>query len=377
MKVHGGATTLESAHLTRDLTLEERHGLHAEEKCAICAYAATLVGPDDLVYLDAGSTVEELINHLAERGARYVTDSVSHAMKLAARGFHVTVLGGELKSATESLVGPDTIAAISRYHFTIGFWGVNGITPENGLTSPESNEALIKQHDGAHGAPLRARGRHQVRQHEPGEIWRLRLRHDRHLRGRPREIQGIQQRRGGGPMICTVTFNPSLDYIVRVDDMRLGAINRTAYEQVLPGGKGVNVSIVLGNLGHKSRALGFVAGFTGDELCRLCAEAGVGADFIRVAEGMTRINVKVKSAEETELNGMGPKIAEKDVEVLLAKLDALGEGDTLVISGSVPAALPHDMYERIMARLEGRGVCIVVDAEKDCSRASCGTAPSS
>ena len=166
-------------------------------------------------------------------------------------------------------------------------------------------------------------------------------------------------------MICTVTFNPSLDYIVRVDDMRLGSINRTAYEQVLPGGKGVNVSIVLGSLGHKSRALGFVAGFTGDELCRLCAEAGVEADFIRVAEGMTRINVKVKSAEETELNGMGPKIAEKDVEVLLAKLDALGEGDTLVISGSVPATLPHDMYERIMARLAGRGVCIVVDAEKD------------
>ena len=166
-------------------------------------------------------------------------------------------------------------------------------------------------------------------------------------------------------MIATVTFNPSLDYIVRVDDMRLGAINRSTYEQVLPGGKGVNVSIVLGNLGHKSRALGFVAGFTGDELCRRCSEAGVDADFIRVAEGMTRINVKVKSAEETELNGMGPKIAEKDVDVLLSKLDALGDGDTLVISGSVPAALPNDLYERIMARLAGRGVCIVVDAERD------------
>ncbi|MBM6815174.1 DeoR/GlpR transcriptional regulator [Olsenella uli] len=145
VKVHGGATTLESAHLTRDLTLDERHGLHAEEKRAICAYAATLVGPDDLVYLDAGSTVEELIGHLGEHRARYVTDSVSHAMKLAGRGFHVTVLGGELKSATESLIGPDTIAALSRYHFTIGFWGANGITPESGFTSPESNEALIKQ----------------------------------------------------------------------------------------------------------------------------------------------------------------------------------------------------------------------------------------
>ena len=125
--------------------LDERHGLHAAEKRAICAYAATLVGPDDLVYLDAGSTVEELIGHLGEHRARYVTDSVSHAMKLAGRGFHVTVLGGELKSATESLIGPDTIAALSRYHFTIGFWGANGITPESGFTSPESNEALIKQ----------------------------------------------------------------------------------------------------------------------------------------------------------------------------------------------------------------------------------------
>ena len=166
-------------------------------------------------------------------------------------------------------------------------------------------------------------------------------------------------------MICTVTFNPSLDYIVRVDDMRLGTINRTSYEKILPGGKGINVSIVLGNLGHKSCALGFVAGFTGDELCRLCAEAGVDCDFIRVTEGMTRINAKVKSNEETELNGQGPVITEKDVGVLLAKLDALGDGDMLVISGSVPAALPHDMYERIMARLQGRGVRIVVDAERD------------
>lgn len=166
-------------------------------------------------------------------------------------------------------------------------------------------------------------------------------------------------------MICTATFNPSLDYIVRVDDMRLGAINRTTYEQVLPGGKGVNVSIVLGNLGHASRALGFVAGFTGDELVRLCAEAGVDCDFIRVERGMTRVNVKVKSAEETELNGMGPQMGEEDVEVLLARTDALGAGDTLVISGSVPACLPHDMYERVMERVAPRGVRVVVDAERD------------
>ena len=166
-------------------------------------------------------------------------------------------------------------------------------------------------------------------------------------------------------MIATVTFNPSLDYIVRTPDMRLGTINRTSFEQILPGGKGINVSIVLGNLGHASTALGFVAGFTGTELERLCAEAGVTCDFVRVEQGLTRINAKIKSHEETELNGQGPAVTEADVEALFSKLDTLGQGDTLVISGSVPSCLPSDMYERIMERLAGRGVRIVVDAEKD------------
>lgn len=166
-------------------------------------------------------------------------------------------------------------------------------------------------------------------------------------------------------MICTVTFNPSLDYIVRVDDMRLGVINRTTYEQVLPGGKGINVSIVLGNLGHESRALGFLAGFTGAEIARRVREAGVSADFIEVAEGMSRINAKIKSNEETELNGQGPLITEADIEQLYARLDVLSQDDTLVISGSVPSTLPGDMYERIMERFDGRGVRIVVDAERE------------
>ena len=166
-------------------------------------------------------------------------------------------------------------------------------------------------------------------------------------------------------MIYTVTFNPSLDYIVRVDHLRLGAVNRTYYENVLPGGKGVNVSIVLGNLGHASTALGFVAGFTGAEIERRMRAYGAECDFIQVAEGMSRINVKVKSDEESEINGMGPVITDADMEALFAKLDALGEGDYLVIAGSVPSTLPSDMYERIMERLDGRGVNIAVDAERD------------
>ena len=166
-------------------------------------------------------------------------------------------------------------------------------------------------------------------------------------------------------MIFTVTFNPSLDYIVRVDEMRLGTINRTNYEQLLPGGKGINVSIVLGNLGHPSRALGFSAGVTGVALEKLLADASVDADLVHVKEGFTRINAKVKAVEETELNGQGPRIAPEDVGALFSKLDVLGQDDTLVISGSVPNTLPSDMYEQVMERLAGRGVRIVVDAERD------------
>lgn len=166
-------------------------------------------------------------------------------------------------------------------------------------------------------------------------------------------------------MIFTVTFNPSLDYIVRVDEMRLGTINRTNYEQLLPGGKGINVSIVLGNLGHPSRALGFSAGVTGVALEKLLADGGVDADLVHVKAGFTRINAKVKAVEETEINGQGPRIAPEDVDALFSKLDVLGQDDTLVISGSVPNTLPSDMYEQVMERLAGRGVRIVVDAERD------------
>ncbi len=166
-------------------------------------------------------------------------------------------------------------------------------------------------------------------------------------------------------MIFTVTFNPSLDYIVRVDEMRLGTINRTNYEQLLPGGKGINVSIVLGNLGHPSRALGFSAGVTGVALEKLLADSGVDADLVHVKAGFTRINAKVKAVEETELNGQGPRIAPEAVDALFSKLDVLGQDDTLVISGSVPNTLPSDMYEQVMERLAGRGVRIVVDAERD------------
>lgn len=165
-------------------------------------------------------------------------------------------------------------------------------------------------------------------------------------------------------MIYTVTFNPSLDYIVRLDNFTAGEINRVNYEQVLAGGKGINVSIVLKNLGHDNAALGFVAGFTGEEIKRQLKDFGVTSDFVQLDEGFSRINVKAKAKTETEINGQGPDISEAKQAELFAQLDKLTEGDTLVLAGSIPKTLPDDIYQRIMARLDGKGIRIVVDAEK-------------
>lgn len=166
-------------------------------------------------------------------------------------------------------------------------------------------------------------------------------------------------------MIYTVTFNPSLDYIVGTEGFQLGNTNRTVSELMLPGGKGINVSTVLKNLGIESTALGFTAGFTGEEIRRRVGELGFRSEFIDVGNGFSRINVKMKEFDGTEINGQGPVIGEEAVGRLLERLDSLEEGDTLVLAGSIPSSMPDSIYSDILARLEGRGIVFVVDATKD------------
>ena len=166
-------------------------------------------------------------------------------------------------------------------------------------------------------------------------------------------------------MIYTVTFNPSLDYIVDVSEFNTGVVNRTTGEKIFPGGKGINVSIVLKNLGSQSTALGFTAGFTGNEIERLLEEKGVDTDFISVSDGVSRINVKLCSDEETEINGQGPGISEDNINELYSKLDKLDENDVLVLAGSIPDVMPSSMYMDIMKYLSGKNIKIVVDATKN------------
>lgn len=166
-------------------------------------------------------------------------------------------------------------------------------------------------------------------------------------------------------MIYTVTFNPSLDYIVSVDNFTLGKVNRTTDELMFPGGKGINVSMVLKNLGYDSVALGFMAGFTGNEIIRMLDERGVISDFIHVEKGLSRVNVKLRSNEESEINGQGPAIDADAISRLYGKLDKLQDGDVLVLAGSIPDVMSRNTYMDIMKRLNGRGVKVVVDATKD------------
>ncbi len=165
-------------------------------------------------------------------------------------------------------------------------------------------------------------------------------------------------------MIYTVTCNPSLDYILNVENFTVGKLNRVSREVTIPGGKGINVSIVANELGEESTALGFVAGYVGDEILRLMAEQEVNSDFIQLSGGCSRINVKVRSAEETEINGVGPAVSESEIKALYEKLGKLSEGDILVLAGSIPESLPQTLYREILDHMKGRGVRIVVDAGK-------------
>ncbi|MBQ7097971.1 MAG: 1-phosphofructokinase [Clostridia bacterium] len=166
-------------------------------------------------------------------------------------------------------------------------------------------------------------------------------------------------------MIYTLTLNPSIDYIIGVDNIEYGRVNRTSYEKILPGGKGINVSIVLNNLGVCSCALGFVGGFTGEYIKNALEESGVETDFVLLEKGVSRINTKIKSNEETEINAAGPEITDSEKAELMSKIKNIKDNDILVLAGSVPKGLGKDFYSEIMEVLKEKDVKIVVDAEGD------------
>lgn len=166
-------------------------------------------------------------------------------------------------------------------------------------------------------------------------------------------------------MVYTVTFNPAVDYVIHTENVELGRVNRTRNEKIFFGGKGINVSMVLNELGIRSVALGFVAGFTGAAIEQGVAQRGIKTDFIHLDKGFSRINIKIKSDTETELNGQGPDIDESALQELFSKIDAVSDGDVLVLAGSIPASMPADIYERILKRLSQKNIKTVVDAADD------------
>lgn len=166
-------------------------------------------------------------------------------------------------------------------------------------------------------------------------------------------------------MVYTVTFNPAIDYVLHTKEMKFGQTNRSDREEIYFGGKGINTSIVLKELGINSKTLGFIAGFTGDAIEKGLADMGIDTDFVRLKNGNSRINVKIKAEEETELNAQGPDIDDDAVAALFEKLDKLSDGDILILAGSVPTSLPSDIYEKILKRISHKNIKTIVDATND------------
>lgn len=166
-------------------------------------------------------------------------------------------------------------------------------------------------------------------------------------------------------MIYTVTLNPSIDYVIKVDNLTKGKVNRVSEEHVYPGGKGINVTRILKSLDNDNIALGFVSGFTGDYIVNSLKDLNLKSEFIKVKEGFTRINVKIKSNEETEINGQGPKISEEELKEFYEIIDRLVDGDILILSGSIPSCLDEKLYEKIMERVNSKDIKVVVDATKN------------
>ena len=368
-KVHGGATLPDSQFRADEPTMAAKESLAVAEKRAIANAAAALITAEDFVYLDAGSTTLALARAISGPAldAAYVTNGVAHARLLAQKGCRVCLPGGLLRPQTEAIIGAAALQSLQQYNFTKAFMGANGVALDAGFTTPDPEEAAVKA-----AAVRRAR-----------EAWFL-VDDSKFARVYPAvitELHGgaILTNRCPNPKykqytlvketeesIYTVTFNPAIDYVVRLDSpLEVGEVNRARGEDCVLGGKGINVSGVLAELGCKSVALGFVAGETGAWLERGLAAQGIQTDFIHLAQGMTRINVKIKAGQETELNGAGPNIPESAMQALEAKLDALQNGDILILAGSIPASLAQTTYERLLARLEGRGVRAVVDATRD------------
>ncbi|MCC8016001.1 MAG: 1-phosphofructokinase [Clostridiales bacterium] len=163
-------------------------------------------------------------------------------------------------------------------------------------------------------------------------------------------------------MIYTVTFNPALDYVMKVEKLRFDDINRTCGEELHYGGKGINVSVILSRLGIENRALGFKAGFTGIKLQQMLEQDGIKTDFIDLKNGSTRINVKIKAETELDINAAGPPVSKEDIDKLFNQIDCVRSGDTIILAGSVPGALPSDIYEKILEKTSAKGVYAVVDS---------------
>lgn len=294
---------------------------------------------------------------------KVVTNSVKHASLLIDHGIDTMILGGTIKIATNAVLGINAGEQLRKLRFNRCFMGMNGAHSEAGFTTPDPEEALIKQIALEHSQQAYVLLDHSKFQQttfaQVAFIEGATIITD-YCPKLFSEIQSKNNHYGGNTMIYTVTLNPSIDFIVHVDHLEIGTLNRMKQDFKLPGGKGINVSRILKRIGISSTTLGFVGGFTGRFIEEWLTKEEINSNFTQVAAD-TRINIKLKSGEETEINGLGPVIQEQEIAELKHQLAALSAEDIVILSGSKPAGLPADFYKELIKIVKEAGAEFVID----------------
>ena len=330
-RVHGGAELPHS--LQEEETIQEKSVKNLQEKKWIAQKAASLIKEKDVIFVDAGSTTAFLIKELERKDITVVTNSIHHAVQLVDKQIPTVIIGGGVKMTTDASIGGVALNQINQLHFDRAFIGMNGVD-EGYFTTPDMEEGAVKRAilENAKQTYVLADSS-KIGQSCFAKVAPIKTCYCHYKQG-SRALASYQRENGGNrSMIYTVTLNPSIDYIVRLDKVEVGSVNRMDSDDKFAGGKGINVSRVLKRLDIPNTATGFIGGFTGKFITDTLAEEQIETQFVQVAED-TRINVKIKADQETEINGTGPNVEPEQLEELKAILSSLTAEDTVVFAGS-------------------------------------------
>ena len=360
-RTHGGAMKRSAARGSEE-SVEAKREEYLQEKRAVAKYLCdNVVQSGQTIYLDAGTSTYEMIEHLRDRRITVVTNSTYHLPKLINNKIHTIILGGTLKHSTQAVIGYSAVEQLKKYSFDMCFVGCNGIDESFGVTTAEENEAFIKT-TAIQGSKkkyiLADKSKFGHRKFQKFAELDDIIIVSYEVPEEYKKFKNIIE------VKSTITLNPAVDMLTTAENFALGKLNRTQEAKYVVGGKGINISILLNNVGVDSKAWGFVAGFTGYFIKSELDNLGVKHDFVETS-GATRINMKLTTETETEINGQSSSVNLDNVSDFFTKLEVLTEEDVVFLSGNVIAGMGVNDFKAIAKKVSESGATLVVDSNKE------------